>query len=333
MTASTGSSALLEVRGLRKYFPLKRQITDVLTGKPQEVLRAVDDVDLTIRRGENLGLVGESGCGKSTLARTIVRLWRPDAGQILYDGRDLASMTGKRLRGVRRNLQMIFQDPYSSLNPRMSVRETLSEALAFHRICAKKDINERVEKLLSLVGLGMEAADRLPGEFSGGQRQRIGIARALTVEPRFIIADEPVSALDVSIQAQVINLLLELQRTLNLTVLFISHDLRVVRHISHRVAVMYLGRIVELAPTPELFRSPAHPYSDVLLRAEPQLDPRIRSTETAITGEPPSPIDLPPGCRFHPRCPRKQALCMEISPDLRDLGGGRFVACHYPVGR
>ena len=324
-------TALIRVRGLKKYFPLKRQLTDFISGTPHEVLKAVDDIDLDIQTGENLGLVGESGCGKSTLARTIIRLYTPDEGSVLFDGKDITRMEKQELRKVRRDLQMIFQDPYSSLNPRMSVREMLMEALTFHKVCHKTEMEKRFYDLLSMVGIGAEAADRLPGEFSGGQRQRIGIARALAPAPRFIIADEPVSALDVSIQAQIINLLEELQERLHLTTLFISHDLRVVKHISHRVAVMYLGKIVELADTEALFEHPAHPYTDILLRAEPPLDPRLRSTEIAISGELPSPIHLPSGCRFHPRCPNARKECSEREPLLSGVGSGHFAACHYPL--
>jgi oligopeptide/dipeptide ABC transporter ATP-binding protein len=326
---------LIAVHGLKKYFPVKRRIVDALLRKPHETLRAVDDVDLDILEGETLGLVGESGCGKSTLARTIIRLYKPDAGEIFYhDGAelvDLARLSGRAMRPRRRNLQMIFQDPYSSLNPRMSVRDVLAEAARFHKVCGEADLDAKIREVMELVGLTPDAAARLPGEFSGGQRQRIGIARAVILNPAVIIADEPVSALDVSIQAQVINLLADLRARLNLTMLFISHDLRVVRHISNRVAVMYLGKIVELSSTAELFVRPLHPYTDVLLRAEPGLDPRARSHEVVILGEPPSPINVPPGCRFHPRCKYRGPLCDQAEPTLVDAGGGRCVACHYPL--
>ncbi|MDR2631022.1 MAG: ATP-binding cassette domain-containing protein [Spirochaetaceae bacterium] len=326
-------NALLEVRGLEKRFPVKRQILDVALRKPQELLYAVDKVDLDIFQGETLGLVGESGCGKSTLARTIIRLYKPDGGDVFFDGVNLATMSDRDLRPYRKNLQMIFQDPYSSLNPRMTVHDTLTEAIWFHRICGRAQIEKKIKEVMDMVGLTPDAADRLPSEFSGGQRQRIGIARAIVLYPRIIIADEPVSALDVSIQAQVINLLSDLQSKLNLTMLFISHDLRVVRHIAGRVAVMYLGKIIELSRTEELFTKPQHPYTDVLLHAEPGLDPRFRSREAAISGEPPSPINLPPGCRFHPRCKYRGAGCDNREPPLVELSPGHMTACFYPLRR
>jgi oligopeptide/dipeptide ABC transporter ATP-binding protein len=324
-------NTLLEVRGLKKYFPLKRQIIDVVLRKPQELLYAVDMVDLDIFQGETLGLVGESGCGKSTLARTIIRLYKPDGGDVFFDGVNLAKMRDRTLRPYRKNLQMIFQDPYSSLNPRMSVHDTLAEAIRFHRICDKASIETKIKEVMDMVGLTPDAADRLPSEFSGGQRQRIGIARAIVLNPRIIIADEPVSALDVSIQAQVINLLSDLQSKLHLTMLFISHDLRVVRHIAGRVAVMYLGKIIEISQTGEIFSNPRHPYTEVLLHAEPGLDPRFRSREVAIAGEPPSPINLPRGCRFHPRCKYRGAGCDAREPPLTETSPGHLAACFYPL--
>lgn len=327
----TESKVLIKIESLSKIFPIKQPLLDVIRRKPRRSLNAVDKVSLTINQGETLGLVGESGCGKSTLARTIIRLYNPDEGKILFDGKDLSSLNSSALREERRKLQMIFQDPYSSLNPRLSVKDMLSEVLSVHNICPKSEMQVKIAHLLNMVGLSMEVADRFPGEFSGGQRQRLGIARALAVNPQLIIADEPVSALDVSIQAQVINLLSELQRSLNLTLLFISHDLRVVRHISHRVAVMYLGKIVELAPTEALFNMALHPYSQVLIKAAPVLNPRNRTRDYVIEGEPPSPINMPKGCRFHPRCPYARAVCQSEEPKLLDVNDGRSVACHFPL--
>ena len=324
-------TALLTVSGLDKSFIRRRSLADRLAGRPGGIVRALNGVSLTVARGETLGIVGESGCGKSTLARCLVRLYRPDAGRIDFDGLDVLSLKGAVGRAYNRRVQMVFQDPYSSLNPRMTVRQTLSEAIAFHRLRSGAAIAERVAELLDLVRLPADAADRYPHEFSGGQRQRIGIARALAVEPECLVADELVSALDVSVQAQIVNLLLELQERLHLTVLFIAHDLRLVRHISHRVAVMYLGSIVELAETERLFTGPAHPYSAALLAAAPELDPGRRSVVDAVRGELPSPLDLPPGCPFHPRCPKVMAICRTERPLLRERTGGPTTACHlYP---
>ena len=322
---------ILELKNVSKTFVLKQPILDRMRGKPRRSVHAVDDVSFSIRQGENLGLVGESGCGKSTLARTITRLYKPDSGKILFDNKDLAIISGAELREERKRLQMIFQDPYSSLNPRMSVRDMLGESLSVHGICDKKQMEAYMAELLEKVGMNISIADRFPGEFSGGQRQRLGIARALSVSPTFIIADEPVSALDVSIQAQIINLLAELQSSLGLTILFISHDLRVVQHVTHRVAVMYLGKIIELSPTAELFQHQMHPYAKVLIQAAPVLDPRVRNQNTAIEGEPPSPIVLPTGCRFHPRCKYLKDICKKELPELQEVEPGRWVACHFPL--
>ena len=321
----------LEVEGLTKTFKLKHPLLDVVMKKPRKILRAVDGVSFAIDKGETLGLVGESGCGKSTLARTIVRLYDPDGGHIWFDGLDVATLRGKGLQVERRKFQMIFQDPYSSLNPRMSVRDMLSEVLLFHGVCDRGEVDDRIAGLLKKVGMNESSAMRFPGEFSGGQRQRLGIARALALNPSLIIADEPVSALDVSIQAQVINLLSDIQQELHLTLLFISHDLRVVRHVTHRVAVMYLGRIVEMADTESLFGEAAHPYTQVLVKAAPVLDPRNRTREYAIEGEPPSPINVPKGCRFSPRCTFAKDICRSAEPDLEEIGSGRLVACHFPL--
>ena len=322
------SDVLLEVQNLTKYFPIKQTILEMLFRTPKKVVRAVDGVDLIVRKGENLGLVGESGCGKSTLARTIIRLCDPDSGTIHFEGKDITAMTHKELRTSYRDFQMIFQDPYSSLNPRMTVRETIEEALYCHNICPKEERRAYCNNLLEQVGLSADQAERFPGEFSGGQRQRIGIARALALSPKLVIADEPVSALDVSIQAQVINLLFELQEKFSLTLLFISHDLRVVRHITKRTAVMYLGKIVEIGSTEALFAAPKHPYTRILLRANPNLDPRVREKKILIEGELSTPIDVPAGCRFHPRCPYARSICSQKEPLLREIDDRRSVACH-----
>ena len=327
----TGTSALLQVENLNKWFPRKRTIRDSIMRAEQEYVKAVRDVSFSIAEGENLGLVGESGCGKSTLARTITRLYEPTSGKILLDGKDISFLKGDELRRERIKMQMVFQDPYSSLNPRMTVYEMLEEPLKVHHIVSKNMIPEEVERLLKMSGLSPDIAGRFPGEFSGGQRQRIGIARALALRPRFIIADEPVSALDVSIQAQILNLLADLQEELNLTVLFISHDLNVVRHISTRVIVMYLGSVVESGTTQEVFDHPYHPYTQVLMKASPSLDMDQRSTQSAIEGDPPSPVHLPSGCCFHPRCRYCLQRCKEETPQLTRLADGRQVACHFPL--
>ncbi len=314
------SETLLRAAGLTKTFPV--------SGSRTLRVRALTEVDLEVRRGETLGIVGESGCGKSTLARCLVRLYDIDAGRITFDGVDLSTLRGAALRGFNRRVQMVFQDPYGSLNPRLTVRETLAEPLGVHRMCAPRDIPARVEALLDLVHLPRDAAGRRPHEFSGGQRQRIGIARALSVEPECLIADELVSALDVSVQAQMVNLLLELQERLRLTVVFIAHDLRLVRHLSHRVAVMYLGRVVELADTAALFEAPRHPYTQALLAAAPDLDPAHRTRAEAVRGELPSPLAPPAGCAFHPRCPVAVDRCRSVLPPLAPLRDGRLAACH-----
>jgi oligopeptide transport system ATP-binding protein len=333
-TPTTGSlpgqipSQLLEVRGLTKTFPVRQGVLDRWRGHPARAVQALTDVNLSVRRGETLGIVGESGCGKSTLARTLVRLYTADSGEVNYDGQDVLALQGAPLRAYNRRVQMIFQDPFSSLNPRMTVGQVLREALSVHRMRPAPEIPARITELLSLVGLPAEAAGRLPHEFSGGQRQRIGIARALALEPECLIADELVSALDVSVQAQVVNLLLELQERLNLTVLFVAHDLRLVRHLSHRVAVMYLGRMVEVAPTQATFESPRHPYTQGLLAAAPTLDPSRRTAAPAIQGELPSPLNVPSGCAFRTRCPHAFDRCATERPLLKDTGEGHMVACH-----
>ena len=324
-----GGQALVEVRDLSKTFVLGKSIVRQMLGRKPDYLRAVHDVNLDIWRGEALGLVGESGCGKTTLGRCILRLHEPDSGRVLYDGQDFLKMEGAAVRKMRSRMQVIFQDPYSSLNPRLSIGEMLGEACRVHNVVPAGEIREHVEYLLGLVGLGnTDVAARFPHELSGGQRQRIGLARALAVEPQFIVADEPVSALDVSIQAQVVNLLMELQEKLNLTMLFVTHDLRLVHYVSHRVAVMYLGSIVELAQSEELFVRPAHPYTRALLAAAPKMNPRQRAKAPAIKGEPPNPINIPPGCPFRPRCDLATGICGEVQPPLVEKSAGHYVACH-----
>jgi peptide/nickel transport system ATP-binding protein len=322
------SDALLQVRGVHMHFPLNDTLTRKASRRPLEVLRAVDGVDLEIHRGEAVGLVGESGCGKSTLGRCIVGLYRPTGGEIHYDGERLAD---DRPRSQRRRMQMVFQDPYSSLNPRMTVGHVLSELLRVHKMVPRNRVDDRCRELLELVGLSAQALHAYPRQFSGGQRQRVSIARALALEPELLVADEPVSALDVSVQATVLNLLDDLRQRLGLTMLFIAHNMAVVRHVCDRVAVMYLGRIVETAPTQELFLNPRHPYTKGLLKAVPRLAPGRVSEAEAVVGDPPSPIHLPTGCRFHPRCPLAQDVCHEQDPQLvsNAEGGAHAAACHF----
>jgi oligopeptide/dipeptide ABC transporter ATP-binding protein len=319
---------LLELRGLSMHFPLRGGVVRRLRGRPRGVLRAVDGVDLELVEGEALGLVGESGCGKSTLGRCIVGLYAPTAGEIRYRG---ATLGAERQRASRRRIQMVFQDPYASLNPRMTVKQTLSELLRAHEMRPKSQIDARCRELVDLVGLGPRSLGAYPRQFSGGQRQRVSIARALALEPELLVADEPVSALDVSVQATVLNLLEDLQHKLGLTLLLIAHNMAVVRHVCDRVAVMYLGRIVETAPTDELFGNARHPYTQGLLRAVPKLVPGRISEAVAVVGDPPSPIHVPSGCRFHPRCPIAQAsVCHEQDPAL--LAGplpAHAAACHF----
>lgn len=327
VAASDQNDEIMQVRGLVKHFP----ITSGLMNRPTGSIRAVDGIDLTIRRGETLGLVGESGCGKTTLGRTLVRLYEPTAGSITFDGKDIGALNEKQLRAMRRQLQIIYQDPYASLNPRMSVEDIIGEPLLVHRIGDKQSRSERVLELLNLVGLAPEHRSRYPHEFSGGQRQRIGIARALAAGPEFVVCDEAVSALDVSIQAQVLNLLEELKKRLGLTYLFISHDLGVIRHVCDRVAVMYLGRIVEFADCEKLFENPIHPYTKALLSAIPVPDPTVERTRTRLTlsGDLPSPANPPTGCHFHTRCPQRQDDCASMSQSLREVEPNHWVACQY----
>jgi oligopeptide transport system ATP-binding protein len=325
-----GQQPLLDVRDLVMHFPLTQGI---IFQKKVGAVQAVDGVSLSVKKGETLGLVGESGCGKSTTGRAILQLYKPTAGEVIFNGQDLTKLNGGDMRKMRRHLQMIFQDPYASLNPRMTVGSIVSEPMQIHNLVPKNQRNQRVQELLQTVGLNPYFANRYPHEFSGGQRQRIGIARALAANPDFIVCDEPVSALDVSIQAQIVNLLEDLQNEFSLTYLFIAHDLSVVRHISDRVAVMYLGKIVELAGRNSLYDDPLHPYTKALLSAVPIPDPVIeRKRERIIlTGDVPSPINPPSGCHFHTRCPYVMDVCKQIDPILADQGGEHFVACHlYP---
>jgi peptide/nickel transport system ATP-binding protein len=316
--ATVGAATpLIEVKRLQKFF-----------GPAARPVRAVDDVSFTIHRGETLGLVGESGSGKSTIGRALLRLIDSTSGSVSYRGEDLASASGSRMRALRRKLQMIFQDPYASLNPKMRVRDILGEALHVHGLAKGKDATaRRITELLQLVGLPPEHAARYPHEFSGGQRQRIGVARALSVEPEFIVADEPLSALDVSIQSQVVNLLCDLREQFALTMLFISHDLDVVEYLCDRVVVLYLGRVMEIAPTTELFARPLHPYTQALLAALPKPDPLIESVHVPLKGDIPSPVDPPSGCVFRTRCPHAIDACAQTRPEPRDMGGGRLKAC------
>jgi oligopeptide/dipeptide ABC transporter ATP-binding protein len=328
-TATTGDGALVRIEHLRVWFPIK---SGLVLDRHVGDIKAVDDVSLEIERGETLGLVGESGCGKSTVGRTILRLYEPTEGTVVFDGRDITTLSESELRPLRRRMQMVFQDPYASLNPRHSIGRIVGEPLRVHGLANRKQAHSRVRELLEIVGLPADAATRYPHEFSGGQRQRIGLARSLALNPDFIVCDEPVSALDVSIQAQIINLLENLQADFDLTYLFIAHDLAVVRHISDRIAVMYLGKIVEISPAAELYENPLHPYTISLLSAVPIPDPVVeRGRETILLpGDLPSPANPPPACRFHTRCPYVQpTLCREEEPPLRKLATGHLVACHW----
>jgi oligopeptide transport system ATP-binding protein len=316
---------LLEVKNLKVYFPVR---TGPLA-RPREFIKAVDDVSFVIAPSETLGLVGESGCGKTTTGRATIRLLHPTAGTVLFNQENITGLSGSQLRARRRQFQMIFQDPYSSLNPRMTVRETIGEALDAHNLIpTPQSRNARIEELLATVGLEPGHAARLPAEFSGGQRQRIGIARALAVDPKLIVCDEPVSALDVSVQAQIVNLLQDLQQQRGLAYLFIAHDLAVVEHISHRLMVMYLGKIVETAEAKTLLKAPKHPYTQALISAVPVVDPDTKRQRIILPGDPPSPINPPRGCPFHPRCPVAEARCKTEAPALRGIVTGHWAACH-----
>jgi oligopeptide transport system ATP-binding protein len=318
---------LISLRGLSVHFPVLRGL---FRRRQVATVHAVDGVDLDVRRGETLGLVGESGCGKSTLGRSILQLVRPTAGQVRFDGTELTVLDDEELRPLRRRMQMVFQDPFSSLNPRMTVGETVAEPMLVHRLASAAESRERTAELFRIVGLNPDMLNRFPHEFSGGQRQRIGIARALAAEPDFIVCDEPVSALDVSIQAQIVNLFEELRDRLGLTYLFIAHDLAVVRHLSDRIAVMYLGQVVEIASKRNLYAAPLHPYTQALLSAVPVPDRKVeaRRQRIVLQGEVPSPIDPPSGCRLHPRCAKALPHCRVVAPVLREQEEGHWVACH-----
>jgi oligopeptide/dipeptide ABC transporter ATP-binding protein len=326
--SSNGGAPLLDVQSVKKYFPIRKGLLQRETGR----VHAVDDVTFAVREGETLGLVGESGCGKSTLGRTIVRLLEPTEGSVVFEGRDISKLGTRSLRPLRRQMQMVFQDPYASLNPRKRVGSIIGSPLKIHGV-ERSDRRKRVQDLLETVGLSPEHYNRYPHEFSGGQRQRIGVARALALRPKLIVADEPVSALDVSIQSQMLNLLDDLQQELHLTYIFIAHDLGVVRHVSNRIAVMYLGKIVELSPAEELYQRPIMPYTEALLSAVPIPDPDLSHQRERIVlqGDVPSPINPPSGCRFHPRCRYMTDICREVEPPLTDYGNGHLAACHHPL--
>ena len=327
-TTPTNNRPLLEVTGLRKLYPLESGIWSRIRGTGRRFVRAVDGIDFRVNSGETLGIVGESGCGKSTTGLAVLQLIQPSAGEVEFDGQSIVGLPQRENRRLRQHMQMILQNPYSSLNPRMRVSDIVAEPLRNFGVSNRGERFDRIRQLLERVGLSADHMKRFPHEFSGGQRQRIGIARALALRPKFIVADEPVSALDVSVQAQILNLLLELKEGFNLTYLFISHDLSVVRYISDRIAVMYLGEIVEVGAADAIYAAPLHPYTQALMSANPDPDPHQRRKRIVLQGGVPSPIDPPTGCRFHPRCPLAEARCREDKPEFRDLGGGRSVACH-----
>ena len=322
---SNANETLVRVEHLKKYFPVRSGVMQRVVAQVQ----AVDDVGFEIRRGETLGLVGESGCGKTTVGRTMLRLIEPTAGSAIYNGRDIFKLKSNEVKAIRRDMQIIFQDPYASLDPRVPIGESVMEGLHIHHIGTPAERVEIMLETLKKVGLETYHARRFPHEFSGGQRQRIGIARALALRPKFIVCDEPVSALDVSIQSQVLNILKDLQQEFSLTYLFIAHNLSVVEHISDRVAVMYLGKMAELADRDELYRSPLHPYTQALMSAIPVADPKLKRKRLILKGDVPSPLRPPSGCRFHPRCPVAQEICSQKEPEFRELKPGHFVACHF----
>jgi len=316
---------ILEVKDLKQYFPIRGGVFQRTVGW----VKAVDGVSFNVKRGETLGIVGESGCGKSTVGRSIMRLYRPTAGQVLFNGDDLSKYSRRQLRKKRTQIQMVFQDPYSSLDPRMTVGEIIGEALIDHKMVSRSNLRKKILETMDACGLPTSYINRFPHEFSGGQRQRIGIARSLALNPSFIICDEPVSALDVSIQSQIINLLSDLQKQNHYSYIFISHDLSVVEYISDRVAVMYLGNIVEMASKDEIYNNPLHPYTKALLSAIPIPNPRLKKDRTLLTGDMPSPVNPPSGCKFRTRCPMACEQCAKSVPEYRDIGNGHFVACHF----
>jgi oligopeptide/dipeptide ABC transporter ATP-binding protein len=325
---AVATKTLMEIKHLKKYFPVNQGIMSRLKREDRPVVKAVDDVNFSIYSGETLALVGESGCGKSTTGRSLLRLIEPTEGTVLFEGKDVLKLSGEELKKTRRDMQIVFQDPYASLHPRMTVREIISEPLYIHNIGTKAEREKRVEFLMDKVGLSQKVKNRFPHEFSGGQRQRIGIAKALALNPKLVICDEPVSALDVSVQAQVINLFKDLQKEFSLTYLFISHDLSVINHISDRVGVMYLGKLVEIAETSELFDRPAHPYTQALLSARPMIHQKDRLERIILEGELPTPLNPPKGCRFHTRCPLKMERCEVEEPVMKEIGAKHQAACH-----
>jgi oligopeptide/dipeptide ABC transporter ATP-binding protein len=330
MIGANGKGGLIEMENVSVHFPVRRGVVDALRRAPRQTVRAVDGVDLAIGERETLGLVGESGSGKTTLARTLVRIYEPTGGQIRLKGRALSGYPRLGEGGLCRRIQMVFQDPYSSLNPRKTVAAALGEVLRFHRLCSAQEIPVEIARLLREVGLPESTAGRLPRSLSGGQRQRVGLARALAVKPAFIVLDEPVAALDVSIQAQILNLLKDLKEHAGVGMLLVAHELSVVRHMCDRVAVMYLGRIVEIGDTRAIFETPRHPYTESLLKAVPRLVPQRRQRAAVLKGDIPSPLNIPSGCRFHSRCPKAQDICRRIDPPVSETSGDHLAACHFP---